>query len=129
MTQINKPSRRVPRTPRDAVACCSPVDTALDAAFFKSLSDPTRLVLLSCLVKCKRPCNVSELSECCNVDLSVVSRHLAYLERARVIEAQKNGRVVSYSVRHAELVKKFQGIAAAFEIDSTPMSGKSCCVK
>lgn len=92
-----------------------PVDRALDSAFFKALSDPTRVKLLACLAKCGRPCLVREVAECCEVDLSVVSRHLATLERAGVVESSRSGRDVSYTVRYAEVVALFRGIADAME--------------
>ena len=81
MTQINKH----PLTPKKAAACCGPIDHLLDAELFKALGDPTRLLLLACLAKCARPCSVTEIAACCSVDLSVVSRHLALLERAAIV--------------------------------------------
>ena len=88
MTQPSKrPAARrrpvaAPLTPRHAAARKGPIDAALDADLFKALGDPTRLQLLACLAKCARPCSVSEVADCCHVDLSVVSRHLALLQRA-----------------------------------------------
>lgn len=111
MTQINNKS---PRTPKEAVACCGPIDSLLDAELFKGLSDPTRLGLLGCLAKCRRACTVGELAECCSVDLSVVSRHLAALERASIVESSKKGRSVSYVVRYADLAQKLRALADAF---------------
>lgn len=113
MTQVRKKKR--PTSPRLAAACCSPIDNLLDPALFKAFSDPTRVTLLACLAKCGRPCSVGEVAECCSVDFSVVSRHLALLARAGVLEATKEGRTVLYRVRFAELSASLRQLADAIE--------------
>ena len=100
-------------TPQEAARCCGPVDELLDVELFKSLSDPTRLKLLSCLAKCGRPCSVTEIAECCVVDFSVVSRHLGVLANAGVLTSTKLGRVVFYEVRYQHLFQTFQSLAKA----------------
>jgi DNA-binding transcriptional ArsR family regulator len=128
MTQISK---RKPLTPKLAAECCGPIDDLLDAELFKGLCDPTRLKLLGCLSKCGRACSVSELAECCSVDFSVVSRHLALLERAGIVESTKQGRTVFYEVKYVELSAKLRALADAMESCcpcSGPGKGKaSCC--
>ncbi|MCX5658932.1 MAG: metalloregulator ArsR/SmtB family transcription factor [Planctomycetota bacterium] len=130
MTQISK---KKPRTPREAAGCCGPIDELLDPDLFKGLSDPTRLRLLGCLAKCRRACAVSELAECCSVDLSVVSRHLALLERAGVVESAKQGRTVFYSVRYAELILKLRSLADELAryspLSARAVGGEACCAK
>lgn len=101
--------------PKDAAGCCGPMDDWLDAELFKALGDPTRLQLLACLAKCGRACSVTELTECCAVDISVVSRHLGILAKAGVLSASKDGRTVFYQVRYQELAKAFRGLAKAVE--------------
>ncbi|KLU07551.1 Transcriptional regulator, ArsR family [Rhodopirellula islandica] len=101
--------------PQEASQCCGPIDDSLDAELFKALGEPTRLKLLSCLAKCGRPCSVTELAECCVVDLSVVSRHLSALEKAGVLTATKEGRTVFYAVRYKHLTDSFRTLAKAFE--------------
>lgn len=102
-------------TPKQAAKCCGPVDELLDPELFKALCDPTRLKLLSCLAKCGRPCSVSEVAECCAVDLSVVSRHLAQLEHAGILESSKSGRTVSYVVCYGTLCDTLRELANAIE--------------
>jgi len=102
-------------TPEEAAKCCGPVDGLLDVELFKSLCDPTRLKLLSCLVKCGRPCSVTEVTECCSVDFSVVSRHLAMLEKSGVLSSTKEGRTVHYTVRYSHLSRFFRELADAIE--------------
>jgi len=115
MTQVNTRRPRTPQTPKTAGSIRRPIDQHLSADLFKALGDPTRLRLLACLAKCSRPCSVSEIAECCSVDLSVVSRHLALLERAGVLDAVKAGRVVSYSVRYSHLAGMLRSLAEAFD--------------
>lgn len=105
--------RSVPATPKAAAACCGPVDELLDPEFFRALCDPTRLRLFSCLAKCGRACSVSEVAECCAVDLSVVSRHLRLLESAGILASTKSGRVVSYEVRYGEVATTLRRLADA----------------
>lgn len=116
MTQIRKQRRF--RTPKQAAACCSPVDRLLNPDLFRAISDPTRVSLLACIAKCGRACSVSEVAECCAVDFSVVSRHLALLAREGVLEATKDGRTVSYRVRYGQLCQSLRQLADALE---------SCC--
>ncbi len=101
--------------PQEALKCCGPMDDLLDAELFKALGDPTRLRLLSCIAKCGRPCSVTELTKCCAVDLSVVSRHLSSLEKAGVLTYTKHGRTVFYSVRYKHLTEAFRALAQAIE--------------
>lgn len=127
MTQVSK---RRPATPKQAVRCCGPIDELLDPGLFKALCDPTRAKLVACLAKCGRPCSVSEVAECCSVDFSVVSRHLALMARAGVLESVKEGRTVHYRVRFTELVATLRGLAAAIETYCPDRSGGvhvGCC--
>lgn len=103
------------RSPKAAARCSAPIDGLLDVELFRSLGDPTRTRLLGCIVKCGRPCGVGEISECCSVDLSVVSRHLRQLERAGILESARDGRTVSYSVRHRHLCRSLRALADAIE--------------
>lgn len=112
MTQVRN---RSPATPKQAAACCRPIDGLLDPDLFKALGDPTRVALVACLAKCGRACSVGEVAECCAVDLSVVSRHLALLARTGVLEARKQGRVVLYEVRYGELSRLLRSLADAIE--------------
>jgi ArsR family transcriptional regulator len=116
---------RRPRTPRQAAACCRPVDDLLEPALFKALGDPTRVRLLACVAKCGRACSVSEVAECCSVDLSVVSRHLQALARAGLIEPSRSGRTVSYAVRYSEVVAKFRALADAIQ-ECAPEKSPCC---
>lgn len=114
-------------TPKQAAQCCSPVDDLLDPDLFKALCDPTRALLLSCLIKCARPCSVTEIAECCAVDISVVSRHLATLARAGLLDAHKQGRTMSYAVRADHLCATLRAIADAIEQSRLDPATQTCC--
>lgn len=114
-------------SPQQAMTCCKPVDQLLDATLFKALADPTRIKLLSCLVKCGRSCSVTEVANCCAVDLSVVSRHLQQLARAGMIEASKSGRVVSYQVQYTALCKMLHALADSISDCAPTHIKRSCC--
>lgn len=124
MTQATKSP---PKSPKAASRVRADIDRCLDAEMFKALSDPTRLTLLACLAKCARPCSVGEIAECCAVDLSVVSRHLAALARAGVAEARKEGRTVLYTVPHLRLAAQLRALADAIEGCCAPPVAGSCC--
>jgi DNA-binding transcriptional ArsR family regulator len=129
MTQLSK---RAPLTPKQAAACCGPLDERLDPELFKALSDPTRASLVACIAKCGRACSVGEVAECCSVDLSVVSRHLAQLARAGLLESSKEGRTVLYRVRYAELCRTLRSLADAIEACCPDTGAKTkgvCCAK
>ncbi len=113
MTQASK--RRIPATPRQAAARCGPLDDCLDPKLFKAFSDPTRASLVACIAKCGRECSVGEVAECCSVDFSVVSRHLALLARSGVLTATKKGRAVLYGVRYVELARTLRSLADALD--------------
>ncbi|MSP63233.1 MAG: ArsR family transcriptional regulator [Myxococcales bacterium] len=113
MTQIRKQSR--PATPRQAATRLGPMDESLDPELFKALADPTRAALVACIAKCGRGCSVGEVAECCAVDLSVVSRHLALLARAGVLESEREGRTVRYRVRYREVTTALRALADAFD--------------
>jgi ArsR family transcriptional regulator len=125
MVQIYTQRRR---SPKQAAACCQPIDDLLDPTLFKGLCDPTRLKLLACLAKCARPCSVNELGKCCSVDISVVSRHLAQLHRTGILQSAKKGREVFYSVQYANLSDRLRKLADAIDA-CCPDGNGECCGK
>jgi ArsR family transcriptional regulator len=61
---------------------------------FRTLSDPTRLRLLN-LLDCGETC-VCELTGTLRIVQPMVSRHLAQLKRAGLVEAQRQGKWIHY---------------------------------
>ena len=95
--------------------CTDALERYLDPAIFKALGDPTRLVLLSRLASASRPQTVTELSSCCGVHLSGVSRHLKMLHDAALIRSERQGREVRYRLDCAALTATLRGMADAIK--------------
>ena len=105
MTQINKGD----------TACCPDIEGRFAPGFFKALGDPSRIALMARLATCCKEQTVSELSSCCPTDLSVVSRHLAILREAGIVDAEKRGRHVYYGIRYGALAGALRETADAIE--------------
>ena len=111
-------------SPKQAVRRRARFDRLLDPEVLKALAEPTRARLLSCLLKCGRPCSVTEVAECCEIDFSMVARHLATMARAGLLTSVKRGRTVWYSADGSALARHFRDLAGAIE-ELTP--AESCC--
>lgn len=85
------------------------VDTL--TATFTALGDPTRRSILDRLSR--GPATVGELAEPFQMSQQAVSKHLAYLERARLIEKHKLGRQNVCSLR-AEPIREIADWAAEY---------------
>ena len=121
MASINKQSAP---TPRQAIRRRARFDRLLDPDLLKALAEPTRVRLLSCLLKCGRPCSVTEVAECCSIDFSMVARHLAHMARAGLLSSEKKGRTVWYSADGPALAAFFREVADAID-EIAPDEG--CC--
>lgn len=95
--------------------CCGDLADWLSADVFRALSEPNRLSILARLADCAKEMTVSDVAQCCPVDISVVSRHLRTLKDAGVLEAEKKGKEVFYRVKARELVQFLRGLADALE--------------
>jgi len=94
---------------------CPELASLLPVELFKALGDGNRLAILAGLAQGGRTQTVSEVAARCPIDISVVSRHLKTLERAGVLESEKQGKQVLYSVRIEFLVTLLRGLADALE--------------
>jgi DNA-binding transcriptional ArsR family regulator len=79
------------------------------------LADPTRVSLLAQLALASRPLPVGELAECCSPHLSVISRHLATLRDAGIVESQRVGKEVHYRLDCAALAATLRQLADALD--------------
>ena len=68
------------------------------AKIIKAMAHPTRLFIVDELARTGERC-VCELTEMVGVDMSTVSRHLAMLKNVGIIEDEKRGSQVYYSLR------------------------------
>jgi DNA-binding transcriptional ArsR family regulator len=68
------------------------------AQIIKALAHPSRLFLVDELGRAGEKC-VCELTEMVGADISTVSKHLAILKMAGIIEDEKRGSMVFYRLR------------------------------
>ncbi len=116
---MNKPTNL---TALDQGACCAGIGDVLQPRLFKALCGPTRLTILAELAQGGGPRTVGDIARGLPVDVSVVSRHLAMLKEAGVLEAARHGKEVRYSVRYEGLADTFRAIAAAIDACCPPKS-------
>jgi len=95
--------------------CASAFLDQLDPELFAALADGNRLILLCRLAIADGPRTVTELSSCCGVHLSGVSRHLAKLKAAGIVSAEKSGREVRYRLEHQSLSTTLRSLADALD--------------
>ena len=71
----------------------------LDApqALFDALADPTRCKLLERLAERVEPSSISELSAAFPITRQAVTKHLALLEQAELVRAERRGRERRYT--------------------------------
>jgi ArsR family transcriptional regulator len=105
------PTSRTPAHSR----CCRALESLLRPELFRALAEPTRLEVLLRRVRAGRPQTVTEVAGCCGVHLSGVSRHLAALRAAGVVEAERAGREVRYRPRGAGLAGELRRLADAMD--------------
>lgn len=106
---------------------------------FKALSEPVRLRVLNLLLHADSEICVCELIEILEVPQSVVSRHLAYLRKADLVTARRQGVWMYYSV-NPQLPDLAENILSAFklhtesdeilssDIAKTSQSSTTCCL-
>ncbi len=107
--QARKPTGRIRN------ACCGGLEDLLSPKLFKALSDPRRLTLLVRLAEVGQACTISSIADGAGVDLSVVSRHLAILRDAGVIQCEKQGKEVRCVVQTRALARVLRDLASALE--------------
>lgn len=69
----------------------------------KVLAHPHRLCIVKGLIDKK--CNVSRIQECMELPQSTVSQHLAKLKAAGIIDGERKGLEICYSVTDPEIVE------------------------
>ena len=112
-------TRRRRRDPRPA-ACCGGLGRLLSPRVFKALGDASRIGLLVRLAEAGGPRTVGDIARGGDVDLSVVSRHLAVLREAGVIRCVRRGKEVWCAVESAALARMLRELADAFEACCSP---------
>ncbi len=85
---------------------------------FKALSDPTRREVLRLLRK--SPMTAGELSDHFPVSKPTMSAHFAVLREADLVEAERNGRTITYRIKMSVLEDALLGFAQLFGLDLHP---------
>jgi DNA-binding transcriptional ArsR family regulator len=84
---------------------------------FKALADPTRRKVLQLLRR--RPMSAGELAEHFDVTKPTMSAHFAVLVGADLIQAEKNGRSITYRLRMSVLEEALLGFTQAVGLQIT----------
>ena len=84
------------------------------AKILKALAHPSRLKLIDKLAEQDEVC-VCDLTEVIGSDMSTVSRHLAQLKNAGIVESEKRGQMVFYRLRVKCLKGLFQCIESVVQ--------------
>ncbi|WP_138492986.1 ArsR/SmtB family transcription factor [Paenibacillus pinistramenti] len=78
-----------------------------EAEKLKALAHPVRLCIVNGLLS-KKQCNVSYMQECLGLPQSTVSQHLQKLRTLGIIEAERSGLEINYSVKDEKIIKLMQ---------------------
>ena len=87
------------------------------AHIIKALAHPARLLIVDELSNHGERC-VCELTEMIGSDMSTVSRHLAQLKNAGLVEDEKRGQMVFYRLRVPCLLNFFSCIESVMECNA-----------
>jgi DNA-binding transcriptional ArsR family regulator len=60
-------------------------------------------------------------------DMSVISRHLATLERAGIIASRRDGRNVHYRITDGMVLRILEAACCMADTDSSPVARTRCC--
>ncbi|WP_379136305.1 ArsR/SmtB family transcription factor [Paenibacillus sp. sgz500958] len=77
------------------------------ADILKALAHPVRLCILRGLIE-KGSCNVSFMQDCLDLPQSTVSQHLQKLRSLGIVETERNGLEIIYSVKDEKIKQLIQ---------------------
>ena len=80
----------------------------LTAMLCRAMNDPKRLLILHALGA--GPASVGHLAEVVDATVANVSQHLAVLRDAGVVDSERDGLNVIYSLRYPELLETIAGL-------------------
>jgi len=87
------------------------------ARIIKAMAHPTRLFIVDELARNGERC-VCELTEMVGVDMSTVSRHLAILKGAGIVEDDKRGAQVYYRLRIKCVLNFFECVESVMKCNA-----------
>ncbi len=87
------------------------------AKIIKAIAHPSRLFIVDELFRSGERC-VCELTEMIGADMSTVSKHLAVLRQAGIVQDEKRGATVYYRLRMTCVVKFFDCIESVMQCNA-----------
>lgn len=103
-----------------------PYRNELRSKVFKALGHPSRIILVDALLQGEK-C-VCDLRDLVGADMSTVSKHLSVLKEAGVVQDEKRGTNVYYSLR-MECVRGFLGCVDRFHARQAEEQARALGVK
>ncbi len=97
-------------------ACVEALADTMRPDFLKALCDPVRISIVATLAMRTRPATVSEITDCCGIDFSGVSRHLKILKEAGILHSHRDGRRVLYNLDVDALAATLRAMADTLEV-------------
>lgn len=83
------------------------------AAILKAMAHPSRLIMLDALAR-REHC-VCELTDLVGADISTVSKHLAVLKNAGIVDDDRRGQMVFYHLKTPCLLKFFTCVESVLQ--------------
>jgi len=87
------------------------------AKIIKAMAHPTRLFIVDELAKAGERC-VCELTEMIGADMSTVSKHLAILKEAGIVQDRKRGSAVYYRLRVKCITNFFECVESVLKCNA-----------
>jgi DNA-binding transcriptional ArsR family regulator len=81
----------------------------MDSKFFKSMSEPVRIKIIRFLLLNGRA-DIGAISENMPQDRSVISRHLNLMQEVDILNCEKEGRHMFYSLNATAFLERFMNI-------------------
>ncbi|MEW9094419.1 MAG: metalloregulator ArsR/SmtB family transcription factor [Clostridiaceae bacterium] len=79
------------------------------AELLKVLAHPVRLCIVKGLIE-KGECNVTHMQNCLDMPQSTISQHLQKLRTAGIIQGERNGLEINYSICNEAIIKLIQSL-------------------
>ncbi|MDR0848637.1 MAG: metalloregulator ArsR/SmtB family transcription factor [Propionibacteriaceae bacterium] len=100
-------------------------------ALFRSLSDPSRLAIITCLVHGEH--RVTDLMSEVGLSQSTVSEHVSCLKDCGLVQGRHEGRQIFYSLAHEEVLTLLDAAsnvlaATGYAVDECPTYGRTARV-
>ena len=77
-----------------------------------ALADPTRILILYYLAD--RPCYVNELVDALHIPQSTISRHLGVLRERNLVETERDGSAIKYTLADHRIIEALGYYAGQF---------------